>query len=179
MSDALISIISICVTLILGVIGFIMNSLIQRKNNSIEIITKKRIARRDTILNISTTIIKLSDEDYIQNIAVSDWKAYIDELIENCAKLRAILEFEYARDKEFVNAAYNLKDRIIKSKGKSEINNQKYRKEFIKLMDVYTLTEWQRIKLETVGKKSNKHRGYDWNCLFDNNIIKYDEQVKE
>ena len=42
-----ISLIAVCVTLLLGVIGFIINSFIQRKSNSISVITKTRLNRRE------------------------------------------------------------------------------------------------------------------------------------
>lgn len=42
----LISIITICVTVLLGVAGFLINTYMQRKNNSITVITSYRLERR-------------------------------------------------------------------------------------------------------------------------------------
>ena len=45
--ESIVSIISVCVTLLLGVAGLIFNSYVQRKTHSISVITKTRLARRE------------------------------------------------------------------------------------------------------------------------------------
>lgn len=41
-----ISLLTVLVTLLLGILGFIVNTYLQRQNNSIDVITKNRIERR-------------------------------------------------------------------------------------------------------------------------------------
>ena len=180
MSDIIVGIISGCVALVLGVIGVLANSWLQRKNNSIEIITKKRLDRRDELIDISTRIIKLTDKDYIATVAMLNWNGYVNDLIQACSELRAILEFEYEKDLEFVTTAYELKKSIIDNNGKC--NGTWYiegREKLLKIMDVYTSTEWQRIKRETVGEIHDAKKGYDWTKMYTENSTSYDNQVKE
>lgn len=180
MSDGLISIISICATVILGIAGFIVNSFIQRKNNSIEIITKSRIARRDRLQELSTVIIELTDVDYLENVAKENWPVYVEKITQACSELRTLLEFEYKHDVFFVDAAYRLKGTVMCFR--EAFNPDEYksaRNAFLKVMDVYTSSEWKRIKLETVGKQWKGKKGIDWNGIYDDNSAKYDETVAE
>ena len=59
--EILISIISVCVTLLLGVVGFIANSFIQGKSHSIQVITKTRLVRREKTKELTAKTIMLSD----------------------------------------------------------------------------------------------------------------------
>ena len=66
--ENIISIIVICVTLLLGVTGFIINSFVQRKSNSINVITKTRLARREKTKELMAKMIKLSNIDYLDSL---------------------------------------------------------------------------------------------------------------
>lgn len=56
-----IDLLAILVTLVLGVAGFIVNSFIQRRNNSIKVIVQHRLERRQRTLEELSVLIKLSD----------------------------------------------------------------------------------------------------------------------
>lgn len=63
----LISIITICVTVLLGVVGFLINTYMQRKNNSITVITGYRLERRQKMMNLVSILLANSDPYYIES----------------------------------------------------------------------------------------------------------------
>ena len=169
-TTAIISIISICVTLFLGMIGFIVNTLIQRKNNSIQVITKKRLERRDKIQQLSSNILTLSDIDVLSFQNGDNTKDYIMELVSKCTDLRSILECEFEKDCELIQKAFKIKTQVVsflQTNGQNEQELKKARNEFSEVIDKYITTEWQRIKLETIGKtKKHKSGYYTWHSLY-------------
>jgi len=54
--------------LVLGVAGFIVNSFIQRRNNSIKVVVQHRLERRQRTLEKLAVLIKLSDRDYLSMV---------------------------------------------------------------------------------------------------------------
>jgi hypothetical protein len=179
-NGSIISVVSICVTLILGIAGYVFNSFVQRKNNSIEIITKSRIARRDKLQEISRDLLELTDIDYLNYKAKNDWGNYVEQITRACAELRTLLEFEFKHDVLFVNSAYELKRTVMSFN--LEFNAEEYkaaRKDFQTNMDVYTASEWKRIKLETVGKQGKNKRGINWDKIYSDNLNKYESTVSE
>lgn len=173
MSESTINLISVCVTLLLGVAGFIINTFVQRKNNSIEIITKKRLSRRDLLQSLSASILSLSDPDYIDCLADSGISDYCRQLVISCSKLRSLLEFQFPYDADFVTLAYKVKSesiRAVKQKNRDYSKVKESRRKFAELMDLYTTTEWQRIKSETVGKNKSAAKRYQyWLTLMKHN----------
>ena len=154
--EYIIPIITVCVTLLLGILGFIVNSLIQRKSNSIQVITKTRLARREKSKTLLSNIIKLSDPIYLD--ISKDKDDTLKELIGNVTDLR----FEYTQtfkcDYDLISASEEVKKfaiEYVKDKNNLEELNNK-RNNLIKIGDIYLQTEWKRIKLETVGKMKNK-----------------------
>ncbi len=67
--ETLVKSISIVASTLLAVVGFIVNTRIQRKNNSIHIVTEKRVQRRERTHELVAEILKLSDSYYLYNIA--------------------------------------------------------------------------------------------------------------
>lgn len=66
--ENVISIIAVCVTLLLGLLGFVINSFIQRKNNSISVITKTRLVRREKSKELMSKVLFYSDVDYLDSL---------------------------------------------------------------------------------------------------------------
>ena len=97
--ESIISIIAICVTLLLGVSGFIINSFVQRKSNSINVITKTRLARREKTKELMAKMIKLSSIEYLDSLDKEDKKATVKELVEVTADIRS----EYSQIFEFID----------------------------------------------------------------------------
>lgn len=63
-----IDLLAILVTLVLGVAGFVVNTFIQRRNNSIKVIVQHRLERRQRTLEKLAVLIKLSDRDYLSMV---------------------------------------------------------------------------------------------------------------
>ena len=55
--ETIIGIATVCVTLLLGVVGFIVNSMIQRKSNSISVITNTRLERRKQTQELASVLL--------------------------------------------------------------------------------------------------------------------------
>ena len=162
--DDIISIIAICVTLLLGVTGFIINSFVQRKSNSISVITKTRLARREKTKALMAKMLKLSSLDYLDILDDSDKKEIIASLVETVSEIRSEYTETYDCDVKLIDATNKLSNGVVSylngSKNKEELLNA--RNEFTEAMDLYIQTEWRRIKLETVGKmKDNTKPSWD------------------
>ena len=172
-----ISIISICATVVLGIVGFIINSCLQRKTNSIDIITRKRLERRDRLQELSAKILSVSDPDVLDNTKAENLPDIIVELTEACSDFRSLLEYMVKQDGEMISIAYQIKNEVVKYFDNG--NHEKLlgcRRDFSHLTDLYFTTEWQRIKYETVGKSARGPKGYArWERLYEDNKVKFEE----
>ena len=166
-----ISFIAVCVTLLLGVIGFIINSFIQRKSNSISVITKTRLNRREKTKTLMAKMIKLSSIEYLDSLDKEDKKATVKELVEVTADIRSEYSQIFECDRDLISSTESLKDSVISYMNSNNDANKESlickRKEFIKEMDLYIQTEWKRIKLETVGKMKNNNKHSSWDEIYD------------
>lgn len=166
---------AILVTLVLGVAGFIVNSFIQRRNNSIKVIVQHRLERRQRTLENLEVLIKLSDRDYLSSVLGLIDAALIEEgfkeksraecssersealrqVVEACASIRAMYCGSYSCDRDLIYALDSFKKcfaRCVRT-GRYDSDLETPRATLIKIIDVYCTTEWRRIKRETIGKK--------------------------
>lgn len=153
--EQIISICTVCVTFVLGILGLILNSMIQRKSNSIKMITQHRFDRRSETQKLASIIIKYSDPDMIACLNTDkERNTAIIDVIEAMSKLRSIYFRSYECDVRLLDRANDLKECLIPVIYGEPVSETFLirRQAFIKEVDVYTATEWQRIKLETIGK---------------------------
>ena len=165
-----ISLLTVLVTLLLGILGFIVNTYLQRQNNSIDIITKNRIERRTRTQEIMATFIKYADYNSIKSIiALNKQNEAIQELYTNYSTLRSLYTKTFKKDIDLINNCADLLNTIVNY----IINFEKYTKDdidkqldidmknFEYIFDLYLYTDWSRIKAETVGKRK-KGGGKKW-----------------
>ena len=186
MQDLLICIITVSVTLILGIIGFVFNSFLQRKNNSIEIITKKRLERRDKLQALSSKILAITDILYLEQLDNDSLLRYVEEITRITADFRAQLDFAFERDAEIVSSVYELENKTIDWL-KRRLDNCcvncksicEARSNFSRLSDLYISTEWQRIKIETTEKSKRGVKGYySWKDLYEKNNMLFQNNAE-
>ena len=174
--ENIISIIAICVTLLLGVTGFIINSFVQRKSNSINVITKTRLARREKTKELMAKMIKLSNTDYSDSLEKKEQKEVISSLAEVTAEIRSEYSSVFPCDQKLINQTDLLSNSVLAYLDSPNEENKKElisnRDNFIKEMDLYIQTEWKRIKLETVGKMKNNKKP-SWDDIHDDYQEKY------
>ena len=174
--ENIISIIAICVTLLLGVTGFIINSFVQRKSNSINVITKTRLARREKTKELMAKMIKLSNIDYLDSLEKKEHKEVISSLAEVTSEIRSEYSSVFTCDQKLINQTDLLSSSVLAYLGSPIEENKKElisnRDNFIKEMDLYIQTEWKRIKLETVGKMKNNAKP-SWDDIHDDYQQKY------
>ncbi len=150
----IVSLITVSVTLILGIAGFIFNSYLQRKNNSISVITNTRLERRNKTQQLCATILCITDYDYNKTSTTEEKKEYSKKLISSVNELISLYSYSFPRDAEFLQSAKNLKKAYCESyQDWKKIETA--REKFEQIAVVYIYTEWKRIKLETVGKFSS------------------------
>lgn len=153
--EQIISICTVCVTFVLGILGLILNSMIQRKSNSIKMITQHRFDRRSETQKLASVIIKYSDPDMVSCLHTDEERnTAITDVIEAMSKLRSMYFRSYECDVRLLDRANDLKECLIPVIYGEPVSKAFLirRQAFIKEVDVYTATEWQRIKLETIGK---------------------------
>lgn len=170
-----IDLLAILVTLVLGVAGFIVNSFIQRRNNSIKVIVQHRLERRQRTLENLVVLIKLSDRDYLSSVPGLIDAALIEEgfkeksraecsserseslrqVVEACASIRAMYCGSYSCDRDLIRVLDSFKRSFARciQTGRFDSELEASRDILIKNIDVYCTTEWRRIKRETIGKK--------------------------
>ena len=174
--ENIISIIAICVTLLLGVSGFIINSFVQRKSNSINVITKTRLARREKTKELMAKMIKLSNISYLDSLDKKEHKDIISSLTEVTSIIRSEYSSVFPCDQRLIELTNELSSSVISylsspnEENKNKLNSS--RDNFIKEMDLYIQTEWKRIKLETVGKMKNNKKP-SWDDIHDDYQQKY------
>lgn len=170
--NTLVSIITVCVTLLLGIIGIIVNTTIQRKSNSIKIITQTRLERRMHTQNLIADLLKLSDPHYIGSISCMEERYQIaKEAVRIASDLRTRYCFYMQQDVDLIESVFNVKDILCNVMlEKVKISEEKLidaRKALAYNVDVYTSTEWKRIKLETVGKEGRGKAKIDsWQSIY-------------
>ena len=155
MLETLISILTVCVTLLLGVGGFLVNSFIQRKSNSITVITQTRLNRREQTRTLFSEMLAISDPKYLTFIN-DEKKELIKKSAALCGDLRSYYSRSFPIDGQFIDAGNALHNALADylsspNEGLLDVVKSK-RKEFSKIADVYMQTEWKRIKIETIGK---------------------------
>jgi hypothetical protein len=93
------------------------------------------------------------------------------------SKLRSIYYFSFPKDIELVDAAYTVKKLFCTDhKNWDEINLA--RANYAHLADVYTSTDWKRIKLETVGKDKRSNKALPaWTEIFTTNDSHFSPQA--
>lgn len=159
---------TVIVTFLLGVIGFVVNSIIQRKNNSIKVITQYRLDRKKLTQDLTADILARTDSDYHNALSGEQYSENIKQLVNDVSTLRSVYYFSFRRDAEFVSAAYDVKNAYCKQEKDWQTINAA-RAKFAHLSDIYTSTDWQRIKVETVGKSTKKSGLPSWEIIYQNN----------
>ena len=163
------AIITVLVTLVLGIIGFIVNTLLQRKNNSIKIITQYRIDRKNSTQQTTAKLLAYTDYHYYTSLTDEEKRKNVQNIVNEVASLRSVYYFSFPRDAEFVQAAYTLKNAFCEKK-KDWKKISLAQANFTRISDIYTSTDWKRIKLETVGKgKNTKSALPSWTEIYENN----------
>ena len=179
--DTIISIVTVCVTLLLGVAGFIFNSFVQRKNNSINVITKTRLARREKTKTLMAKLIKLSSVKYLDTLSKEEHKEVINSLVGASSDIRSEYSRTFSNDRKLLDVTDELCDSVtlyLKSgndSNKEMLMNKRH--SFVKEMDLYIQTEWARIKNETAGKQKRKNRRNEWEELYKEFEDKYDTDL--
>lgn len=162
-------IVTVSVTMVLGVLGFVVNTILQRKNNSIKIITQYRIDRKNATQEITAKLLSYTDYHYYETLTQEEKNKNIQNIVAEISKLRSIYYFSFQKDAEFVSAAYAIKKLFCETKKNWEAINYA-RARYAHLADVYTSTDWKRIKLETVGKDARNNKFLPkWTEIFDTN----------
>lgn len=169
-------IITVISTILLGVLGFIVNTLLQRKNNSIKIITQYRIERKNATQEITAKLFSYTDLHYYESLTDEEKNANVQNIVTEISKLRSIYYFSFQKDAELVEAAYTLK-KVFCSAQKNWENIDQARANYAHLSDVYTSTDWKRIQFETVGKGIGKNKFLPkWTEIFENNESYFSRQ---
>ncbi len=162
-------IVTVSVTMILGVLGFAVNTILQRKNNSIKIITQYRIDRKNATQEITAKLLSYTDYHYYEALTQEEKNKNIQNIVTETSKLRSIYYFSFQKDAELVSAAYTIKRLFCETEKNWEAINHA-RARYAHLADVYTSTDWKRIKLETVGKDAHNDKFLPkWAEIFDTN----------
>ena len=155
MLETSISILTVCVTLLLGVGGFLVNSFIQRKSNSIAVITQTRLSRREQTRVLFSELLALSDPAYLA-LATDERLEIVKKSATLCGELRSYYSRSFPLDGKLIDAGLDLHvalSEYLSAPCKNALTAVKEkREEFSKIADVYMQTEWKRIKFETVGK---------------------------
>lgn len=163
------AIITVSVTLVLGIIGFIVNTLLQRKNNSIKIITQYRIDRKNSTQEITAKLLSYTDYHFYMSLTDEEKRENVQNIVKEVANLRSVYYFSFPKDAEFVKAAYSLKNAYCEEK-KDWNKISIAQANFAHISDIYTSTDWKRIKLETVGKgRSTKSALPSWTEIYKQN----------
>ena len=161
--------VTVSVTMILGVLGFVVNTVMQRKNNSIKIITQYRIDRKNATQEITAKLLAYTDFHFYESLTEEDKGKNVQNIVAEISKLRSIYYFSFQKDAELVEAAYTVK-KLFCATDKNWVAINDARAKYAHLVDVYTSTDWKRIKLETVGQgvRNNKFLP-KWTEIFDDN----------
>lgn len=175
--------ITVAVTLALGVLGLIVNSILQRKNNSISTVTNTRIAGMEKLQKCMQDILTYSDAHYLGTMG--------DKLLQNenvrnltrsVSELRSLLSCSFETDAKVCAAAESILDTVQKFFAKETTGEEiaEARKRFEALIDPYIQTEWRRIKVETVGKRcKGLGKLVAWNKAYEEYREYYDKWHKE
>ena len=169
--------ITVSVSMILGILGFVVNTIMQRKSNSIKVITQYRVDRKNATHEITSKLLAYTDYHFYESLDDDEKKKNVQNIVIEISRLRSIYYFSFPKDIELVAAAYNVKKLFcVDNKNWDEINHA--RAEYAHLADVYTSTDWKRIKLETVGKdKRNKKALPAWTEIFTTNDSYFSPQA--
>lgn len=171
--EQIISIVTVCVTFTLGILGLLLNSMIQRKNNSLKMITQHRFDRRSETQKLTAVMIRYSDPDMIRCLSTEEEKnAAKTAVIDALSRFRVLYSRSFACDVRLLERTQDLKDRVIRALDGAPVGTASTdaasmdaaylacRAAFMKEVDIYTATEWKRIKLETIGKGPVRRKSF-------------------
>ena len=177
--DNLIQAISLIISFIIGFCGLIGNALVQRRNNSINVITTKRVDRRDKTQSIVADILHLSDVNYLKYQKGKTDIDIISLLSKKVSELRVLYTYTCGLDKKMCEEAELIESSVCsflntrRDEDEKSLNNS--RTEFMKTVDIYLQTDWMRIKRETVGKKNSVDSHNTFDNEYDINKSKYEK----
>lgn len=169
----IVPIVTVCVTLLLGIAGVVANSRIQRKSNSIKVITQTRLDRRAHTQNRVAALLKLSDPFYIESLStLEERRQAAREAAGIAADLRTKYCFYLKEDADLIGAVFEVKYILCKTMLEEiELDKKQLmaaRRTLAQNVDVYTSTEWKRIKLETVGKETQGKKSIaSWQSIYE------------
>lgn len=171
--EAIITVIS---TVLLGILGFVVNAAVQRRDNRIRVITQYRIDRKNATQEITANLLAYTDYHFYQSLTDEEKRKNTQAVVAEISKLRSIYFFSFPKDAELVSAAYTIKKLFCETdKDWNAINHA--RAHYAHLADVYVSTDWKRIKLETVGKGVRNDRFLPkWTEIFDTNEAYFSKQ---
>ena len=143
MLNHIISLSAVCVTLLLGIAGLIVNSLIQRRSNSIQIITQCRLKRRERTQGIVSDLLKYSDLSFVSALTDIEKTQTAKEIVGLVSELRALYSFSFDKDIRLVTAAFEIKELLCNYLLQNgpyppEINEK--RRQFAEIADIYTVS---------------------------------------
>ena len=82
--ENIIAILTVCVSLLLGVMGLIANSMIQRKSNSISVITGTRQERRKKTQELAAKLLQYGDAEFLRIVKDDKEKAEVMAVCSEC-----------------------------------------------------------------------------------------------
>ncbi len=88
-------------------------------------------------------------------------------MIDALSRFRVLYSRSFACDVRLLERAQDLKDRVIRALDGAPVDTASTdaaylacRAAFMKEVDIYTATEWKRIKLETIGKGPVRRKSF-------------------
>ena len=110
-----------------------------------------------------------TDYHYYEALTQEEKNKNIQNMVTEISKLRSIYYFSFQKDAELVSVAYTIKKLFCETEKNWEAINYA-RARYARLADVYTSTDWKRIKLETVGKGARNDKFLlKWTDIFNTN----------
>lgn len=153
----ILQIITIAITLFLGVVTFLQTRRIQHGQNIIAVTTKYRGERTEQMKDAGAALLANTSCELL--LMSEDPEKMLMEATKAAEKIGVIMHRNFEADKELIALAYETVDvaiQLVKSKGKANKNELCRLRDIFRLKcDLYSVADWNRIKEETKGENTS------------------------
>lgn len=177
----ILQIITISITLLLGMISYFQTKKLQHGQNIISVTTKYRRERAEQLKEAGAALLTNTSADIL--ILSKDVVSMLKDATYAAEKIGMILHRNFEADEELIS----LSAQIVKiatlytdTRSKDTLDRLLYLQEIFRLKcDLYSAADWNRIKKETTGENTSSESWTDYHDRLETNFEETFKKVKK
>ena len=177
----ILQIITIAMTLFLGLVTYYQNKKLQHGQNIVSVTTKYRGERSEQLKDAATQLLTNTSAELLKMDIDTDRLFF--EAVHASERIGMILHRNFEADKELICLADSVVKAAVcfrKSLSDEALNELLYLQETFRLKcDLYSAAEWNRIKEETKGENTTSHSWIEYHERLQRDFQPEFDRIKE